>query len=140
MNQTNTEPDLYPVPADMVRVVWPKVEPVIKKAINLHPGYETSDVKEAIERKEMQLWIAAEGNKVIAACVTRIVIYPRMKELEVTWVAGKGADDWLHFRGEIEKWAATIGCERIVAYGRRGWERKLRGEYEPKMTVYVKVL
>lgn len=43
----------------------------------------------------------------------------------VTHCAGHQMNEWAHLFGYIEDWARGIGCQRIEAIARPGWERIL---------------
>lgn len=86
----------------------------------LTPDGLVQDVRD----KERQLWLAVEGDEVHAALLTSVA-EDNYQTLVVTHCAGRGRRGWLHLFAFVEDWARGIGCKRIEAITRPGWERVL---------------
>lgn len=60
------------------------------------------------------------------ALVTQFWYFPRAKVLNC-WLAGGDLDELLNeMQPDVLKWAKAKGCTEALAYGRRGWERRLK--------------
>lgn len=77
-----------------------------------------------IAAKDRQLWVLERGNEVQAAILTSVTP-DRHYTCEVTHAAGQNRTEWQHLWPAIEHWAREIGCKRIRATARPGWERIL---------------
>lgn len=104
--------------------IWKVAEPLIKKACLSTKGrFNSNDVKKWLDEGTCQLWVVEHENEVVAVSVTEILNYPKMKVCRVNIVAGKGRNDWQHFKQGIEDWAKKEGCRRIEALARLGWSK-----------------
>lgn len=116
-----------PVQSEDAHLVWPEVSPFIQLAINESSDrFELNDILEMIEQKKAQLFIFKD-TELLSAWVTTIEFSDSHKWLRVMWAGGKEMDKWLHYLEIVEQWAKTLGCDRSIVYGRKGWERKLTG-------------
>lgn len=82
-------------------------------------------LREDLTSARKQFWGFDDGEKVSVVCLTSI-------EGAICWLwVGCGTESWKgqFERGiyEIERWAKSIGCNRLKIRGRVGWERKLAG-------------
>ncbi len=78
---------------------------------------------EEVRQKRRQLWVVM-ADEPLAAILTTIPD-DNYQTCTLTHAAGKNMRDWLHLWGVIEAWAREIGCKRIEAVARPGWERVL---------------
>ena len=76
-----------------------------------------------VEDKKRQLWLV-DDNGVKAAVLTAVVA-DNFKTCDVTHAAGHDRASWLDLWPALEHWARDIGCKRIRAIARPGWERVL---------------
>lgn len=83
----------------------------------------SDDLWADVKNKRRQLWVAMKGEPIAAVLTT--VSDDLLQTLVVTHAAGKNMRDWLHLWQVIEDWAKQIGCKRIEAVARPGWERFL---------------
>lgn len=83
-----------------------------------------ADLWADVASKQRQLWLLEAKGEVQAAVLTRIST-DRLKTCEVTHAAGQGRHQWQHLFPALEHWAKEIGCKRIMAVARPGWERIL---------------
>lgn len=79
-----------------------------------------------------QLWVVEDDGDVKAAVLTRIST-DAMQTCDVTHAAGYDRASWQHFWPYLEAWARGLGCQRISAMARPGWERVLK-DYGMKKT------
>lgn len=84
-----------------------------------------------IKASERQLWVVTD-DEVKAVVLTRIAA-DDTKTCVVTHAAGYDRPSWQHLWTALEFWAKGIGCKRIEAVARPGWERILR-QFEMKKT------
>ena len=75
-----------------------------------------------IVNKERQCWAIIAGNELRAVVLTRVA-QANNTICEITHVTGEGLQEWHVAFEEIEKWARSIGCVRIKATARPGYER-----------------
>jgi len=96
-------------------------------ASDAHLDYSPEDILEQIESKDIQVWAAKCGGKLIAVFLTRITVYPRRKVLELFLASGSGLPSWMNGVYDVMvAFGKTNGCTGMRAYGRQGWERLYR--------------
>lgn len=89
-------------------------------------GSTTPDtLLDEVEAKQRQLWVGKRGDEVLVAVLTGVGP-DLLQTFTVTHAAGKDREAWLHLWGTLEDWARSIGCKRIEARARPGWERILK--------------
>ena len=84
-------------------------------------NFTPDELIEDIRQKRRQLWLAWE-NGPMAAVLTSV----KGNTLNVTHAAGHQADKWEHLFEYLMDWGRSIGCERIEANARKGWEPVLK--------------
>lgn len=105
-------------------IVWPKVEPLLAPAIERSEGLWTCEdvAKRVTSEGDWSLWFVADKETPVAAWITSILYFPRVRMLEVVFAGGIDMGEWYDLAlGETEKYARALGCSRIRGYGRRGW-------------------
>lgn len=122
--------------------VWPAVEPWIGAALaHGGGGYWLEDIYAGLLGRQMKLWLVKNGATAKACAITQLWNQPRLKVCDILAVGGRDLASWEHLIGEIEAWAASMGCDETRAHGRLGWKRQAaRYGYEPLHMVYRKVL
>lgn len=80
--------------------------------------YTVDDLIEQIKSGDRQCWMI--DNRAIA--LTQISA-ERFKTCWITHVTGAGLQEWKDAFEEIEAWARYLGCARIEAVARPGYER-----------------
>jgi hypothetical protein len=126
---------------ELLALVWPRVSGLIQLALDEGWGeMNLGDVWEHLQSGNMQMLVALDEEKILAALVTQVVDYTRRRALRVVFAGGEGLDQWV---GEVDemlvKGAKAIGANGIEICGRAGWARALRGlDYRPKYTTVVK--
>ena len=117
------------VPPENLGLVWQKVEPLLKPAIDLSGGrYTVDSTRSAITKQDMQLWIAfTDEAEILAAMTSSITVYPAKQMLSVVHCGGRMLGLWLHTMSTVEQWAKEHGCTGVEITGRAGWAKALPG-------------
>ena len=122
---------IIPVQSSDIPVIWPKVEGLVKHALNVTANgrFLPEDILNGLRAARMQLWLVGkEGLKHAEALViTEITRYPQKRYCTVTLVAGAQREHWIDHLDTIEAWAMENNCDGMEAIGRRGWTK------EPKL-------
>lgn len=117
------------VPKEQVRNIWPTVEPLLAKAIAyLNGRVDTIDIYIGILQGAQTLWVSFDEEKKVTGClIVKIIDYPNTRVCSVDYAAGEGVDDWLEKSfGKIMAYAREFGCQRMEAFGRKGWTPRAR--------------
>jgi hypothetical protein len=122
-----------------VRLVWPKVSDLIKKAMLRADLGSFGVVETAVLCGNNLLWLAWDDNEIAAAVVTEIGLTDRRKVCSIVACGGRDLDRWLGLISEIEAYAKAEGCSATRIMGRNGWERKLPA-YRPFRVVLERTL
>lgn len=132
---------IRPIPAMLIDRLWLNAEPFIKRALDHANGeFLPADIKQFCKDRVVQLWLVTESNKVIGACTTEIVNYPRRRHCRVITLAGSRAAEWT---GQLDTiladWARQQGCSAIEAYVRKGYVPVLaKHGYKHKYSAIIK--
>lgn len=116
------------IPANLVDKFWPFAEPYIKRALDHTSGeFLSSDLRSLCKDRVVQLWLVSEGERVIGAVTTEIVVYSQRKHCRICTIAGSKAPEWadLLFDTIIPDWAKENKCDGIEAFCRKGYVPKL---------------
>lgn len=121
---------------------WRFIEPVLAKVIEDHGHGELAieQIKDHLDKREMQLWIVVENDLPKAYAVTRVIDYPLLRACRVVLLQGTDFDSWIAtLLARLAPWARSLGCSRLEACGRSGWRRKLKrlGCQEAYSTVHL---
>jgi hypothetical protein len=131
------------VPKEHVSSIWKQVAPEIEKALQRGEGrYDIVDVYEDILTGAQTLWLAVDKidgkPEIVGVCTVRIVKYPKFRACRLENVAGENFDTWMNEGLRIiGDYAKELGCDRLEAEGRYGWERKLEKAGWKKFTTSV---
>lgn len=119
---------VIPVPKEMAGLVWDEVKGMLEKATFTAVGKcDIHDVKAGIEDGVYLLWVAMDGNTILAGMTTRIIEYPKCRALALDWIGGVRMKDWLKlFNEQMVQHAKNNGCSHIEGYGRPAWLRWTR--------------
>jgi hypothetical protein len=71
------------------------------------------------------LWLAWDGEEIVAAAVTELSLVRGRKLCTIVACGGRARRRWLHLLAELETFARREGCEATRICGRRGWTRVL---------------
>lgn len=122
--------EILPVAQEHVRRVFPLCERYVADALVFtHGAFEPSDICDACERGDMQLWLATRDDEVLAAVVSEITNYPRKRVVGVPFIGGKEMGAWFPLMLEtIEAWSKEMGCVGMQGGARRGWAKLAKME------------
>ena len=127
---------LLSIPQYCVPTVWESVAPLLQKAVDKgQHDYSLEDIKSCLLNRDMQLWVWVEENKIIACCITSVVIYPQRKICQLPYIAGAGLKQWLQHEDTIITWAKAQGCTKLEGFDRGGWLRVLKTWYKVWVTI-----
>ena len=115
------------VPKDAIADIWPTVAPLLSPAIDRAGDRMSMEtVREALSGNTHLLWIATEGDEVLAACVTRSALYPLKKMLVVESLGGRQMKRWLkNMNDTLTRYAKETDHDGLELYGRTGWVKAL---------------
>ncbi len=128
------------VPAAMLLVVWPRVEPLLRRVVKPITGYGLDDVLTRLQLEDWQLWII---NDFQAIAITEIQTRPLGNVLWCQFIAGDSVNDWLPDWERVQaEFARSHNCEAVEFSGRRGWHKLQASyhDYKPIRTIYRKEL
>ena len=105
---------------DRMSSVWHYAEPLLKKAFDrVDYPFTMAEIAGKVDSQDMQLWMTHDLKM---AWLTRILVLPRYKVLEVVAGGGEGIDDWLAPSDELfTAFASHHGCKYLEIQGRPGW-------------------
>lgn len=132
--------NLRGVLAERVEAWWPKVEHWIAAALGHGPRlYNTADILTQIIARDMQLWLACEGEEPVGVVVTQIIAFPRRTVLLIGPIGGVGVRRWVKgMDALILDYAAAQGCDLQLSEGRPGWDRLVGNQWRVTATQYVR--
>lgn len=84
--------------------------------------YTVEDRLDQIAAGDRQCWLVMDGINIRAVALTQISS-ERFKTCWITHLTGEGLLEWAGAFEEIEAWAKSLGCARIEAVARPGYER-----------------
>lgn len=131
------------IPAPLVDRFWHLAEPYVKRALDHTSGeLNAQDIRRLCKDRAIQLWLVREGERVLGAASTEIVVYPQRKHARVITLAGSRAPEWTGLLDTIlNDWARSQGCAAIEAFVRKGYVPKLMEYgYKHKYSVVTKEL
>lgn len=94
--------------------LWPFLEQFTENG-----RYTVYDLFEQIANQDRQCWVIGNFRAVALTRVTN----EQFKTCWITHLSGDGLSDWQDAFEEIEAWARSIGCKRIEAVARPGYEK-----------------
>lgn len=109
----------------------PQIEAALQHADNSHSFEE---VKALVARGDLQFWPGFSS-----VIITEIVEVPRYRALNL-FLAGGTLAELRAMLPEVEKFAASVGADRITLTGRKGWARSFLTDigYVEKLVVMEK--
>lgn len=136
MTETASAADLRfgDVPVWHVPYVWAEAGPLIGRALDRDGSgrFLPDDILKILLAGQGRLWIVwSEEAGIVAAVVTQIVDFPRLRELRI-WLVGAR-------KGRLPIRMMRTGCSTLIEYGRahgctllagglrRGWQRMADG-------------
>ena len=120
--------------SDQIDWIWPAVKEHIQLALNQGSDYTLEQIKEGLQKAEMQLW-TSYNHGYEAALVTAL----HDDYCLLLACGGTNAREWIEWYPIVEKWAKSKGAKEFRIYGRRGWLRMLEG-FSEKYTVLTRTI
>lgn len=107
---------------------WPSVSDWCTEALSYGGGLLTlDDLKDAVESRDMQLWLVFDDGKLTAVFITKISVWSKLKSLTTVVIAGNNMDKWIGALDDVlVRFGREKGCSLLDAYGRRGWTKTVR--------------
>lgn len=130
--------ELVCVPPENVRKVWGGVRSLILEAARRGAG-DIFAIEDDLLNGPNLLWLAWDGEKVLAAAVTSLGIVNNEKICTIVACGGEGWTRFGHLIEGLEKFAKIEGCKRTRINGRRGWLRALDGYRETQVTMMKEI-
>jgi hypothetical protein len=90
---------------------------LIQSVLDRNETHDLVDIYTGLEAGLLQIWSPPE-----AVLVTEIVVYPKLKALNVFLAAGN-KENIIEILPSVEQFAKAEGCSRLQMTGRKGWER-----------------
>lgn len=120
-----------------VEKAWPKVGPLLRRAIDKTGLDDFDSVTSALFCGAHLLWLAVADGNIEAIATTQLIKTGSRKICVIVACAGEKRERWLHLISGIEDFARAEGCSATRIYGRKGWERVLEG-YAAKFVILEK--
>lgn len=118
---------------------WPFARSLIRQAFQRTNLSRWEDEERSILKGDQLLWLAHEGDAIIAAATTQLVKSDNGPVCIITACGGRVMDQWLSLIAGIEKYAKAENCSCVRIFGRKGWERALEG-YRAKHVILERPL
>ena len=118
--------EIRPILASDIDLYWPKVAPLLQKAIDKSLGEFTIEhIHDLLIEAEKALWVVFRDGEIIAAITTRIDYYgySNIRNVTIDFAGGNDFSDWSMFTDYIEPIYKELGCDNILIAGRLGWLR-----------------
>lgn len=125
--QLGTNCDISGVPREYIPGVWEQVVPFVEDAMEHNKeGLHVGDILTALERQEMQLWVAIVAGDILGCAVTAIEVFGSVTQCRYVVVAGKNSVLWWtdYASDVVETWAASRGCTKVIAFCRPGMRKR----------------
>jgi len=132
--------ELACVPPNDVAKLWPHVAPLIARAMARGRMGRFEDVETDVLGADAYLWLAIDGNSILAAAVTKVTRDEAGRGL--CTIVACGGRDWPrfgHLIAGLEDYARAEGCAQIEICGRPGWQRRLAGYRTIKVVIRKKL-
>jgi hypothetical protein len=122
-----------------VHEIWPKVSPLIFVAMKRGGLGSFKVVEKETLNGNYLLWLAMDGNKLFGAAITSLEKTEWNKSCVIVACGGQDVANWIGCIDKIQDYAKAEGCDRVLIYGRQGWEHMLPS-YRPKRVVLERAL
>ena len=128
------------VPQDHTDGVWPHVEGHLLKSYRRCDQNIPLSLRYDLRNGIRQLWLLTRGDvTIVAAGVTSMHALRSGLALKIEHFGGSSMGEWLHLLEEVENYARSQGCKKVMWEGRKGWIRLL-ADYEVSAFVMEKRL
>jgi len=134
------ETELHLIAPEMVSSLWSTVSRELERAIN-SPDMDIDSLRTLCEAGDAQLWvIVSTRGGVLFSFTTEVFTHlTGWKTARITYGGGSGLKTLQETLPQVEIWAASMGCDEIEIYGRKGWGRVFP-DYTPTAVVFTKEL
>lgn len=115
---------LTPITSNMIEDIWPLIEGLVVRALASDPNaMPLDDVKDALEKAHMQLWVAMLARtQPVGLYLTEVL---ESGTVRVLYACGDLGRLWIAQGQIIDDWARSIGARSIEVVGRKGWAKVL---------------
>ena len=125
---------------------WPLIEFMIREGIKYDDDWiSIEEFKDLCKKSTLQLFMMfgsddGHKHKVFGVFVTRIMVLPNFKQVEVVLLKGEQRELWQDEAAKmIEHVAVQEGCKRIAVFARKGWEKFLNDKgWKTRRYLYTK--
>jgi hypothetical protein len=132
-------PQLVCVDPARVQDIWPHVAHLVRRAIARGGLTDVGAVERSVCRGDALLWLAWDGENILAAAVTELARIGRVKVCTIVACGGTNFPLFAPLIAGLERHAREEGCARMRVCGRRGWARLL-ADYSTTRIVLEKEL
>jgi hypothetical protein len=111
-------------PAEVSKI-WPHISHMIARAMDRGGMGRFEDVERDVLGNNSYLWLAMEGNSLLASAVTKVTTEKLYRLCTIVACCGHDWERWGMLIEGLERYARAEGCERIEICGRPGWLKRL---------------
>lgn len=131
---------LVGVPVDAVPSIWPMVSPFVVRCFNKarEHRWNADDILNLLMDRKLQLFVVEDWDRLVSVVITEVLVYPRLKELNVFMWCGEFHDNWQDHMEQLAQWAKGMGCSTMSATARRGFVKM--PVWDERQTYLVRVL
>lgn len=115
-------------------IMTPYIESFVERAKG---RFSLEDVFNRIKEGNWTLWVVHEDFNLKAVLITQMILYPKIKELQIIMCVGDEYKNWYHLVSKMKEYAKLIGCKKLTAITRPGWE-KIMTDFN-KTHVYLEI-
>jgi hypothetical protein len=117
--------DVYGIPEDLLSPnLWEFAVLFIQASCDQTGTEDIEDIYKWIKDRSVQLWIVAEDDLPVSACITEIHKYPKISICTVRHYGGKLTKEiYDQLSWVVSTWAKGQGCSRLQLLGRPGWQK-----------------
>ena len=114
------------VPQDHIDGIWPLAEGHLLKSYRRCDQNIPLELRDDLRKGKRQLWLLTRGDvTIIAAGITTMFVLRSGPALKIEHFGGGFMGEWLHLLEEVENYARSQGCRKVMWEGRKGWIRLL---------------
>lgn len=117
------------LPPEAALMVWDKSLPMLRAAVDAHPGEWPEDLealRESVELGERLLVHIIDDGELRGVAMLEFVNLTDGKCLHVRYLGGEGMADWLPaLHARLREIALAYDCQWMGLIGRCGWKRAL---------------
>jgi hypothetical protein len=119
-------PTLNLIPAENIDGVLDLIGPFVRAVAERSRGLiDFEDTIASCKDGSVQLWIIWDGAPMAVWATELHDMASGLKLCVVKFFTGEHSLDWIHLLADLEAWAKSKGCHRVVSYARKGWAKRL---------------